>query len=402
MANISVVGYILDCNDCRDLSLDLKEAGLSADTTEFLDYSFNEVVGLRLIDLDSFSSYTMMISDLTDDELDGLGMWFLKPQYKVYTLNAQNTYVGTVTYGCGYILYDLLNDKYSLITNSKDSLYEDTNNKLLYTYVSYNDKDDLYEVSDSSEKSLLRGYFNFPREHFDSFHTDVRILAGFEARGNLLIFDLYLYYSFMDCFYITTNSNCVLWVSNQSKKIELYKNPNKWFKLNNCEVSRVSCRFKDKVSNKFIERFDDFIKIDKSYIIIPSENTDYRDLIVPSDCECLSASANTGFSRFKSVVIPPNTKVIDCHLEHGSKEKHKGCTMYIKKGSPASLVTTSLLNYNLTKICEKKVRAEYGSMNYSEFMRKTANELDKVLSGLTTVDDVLKFLKNKVIKIILY
>ena len=76
--------------------------------------------------------------------------------------------------------------------------------------------------------------------------------------------------------------------------------------------------------------------------------------------------------------------------------------MYIKKGSPASLVTTSLLNYNLTKICEKKVRAEYGSMNYSEFMRKTANELDKVLSGLTTVDDVLKFLKNKVIKIILY
>lgn len=402
MANISVVGYILDCSDCRDLSLDLKEAGLLADTTEFLDYSFNAVAGIRLIDLDSFSSYTMMISDLTDDELDGLGMWFLKPQYKVYTLNAQNTYVGTVTYGCGYILYDLLNDKHSLITNSKDSLYEDTNNKLLYTYVSYNDKDDLYEVSNSSEKSLLRGYFNFPREHFDSFHTDVRILAGFEARGNLLIFDLYLYYSFMDCFYITTNSNCVLWVSNQSEKIELYKNPNEWFKLNNCEVSRVSCRFKDKVSNKFIERFDDFIKIDKSYIIIPSENTDYRDLIVPSDCECLSASANTGFYKFKSVVILPNTKVIDCHLEHGSKEKHKGCTVYIKKGSPASLVTTSLLNYNLTKICEKKVRAEYGSMNYSEFRRKTDNELDKVLSALNTVGDVLKFLKNKVIKIVLY
>lgn len=402
MANISVVGYILDCNDCRDLSLELKEAGLLADTTQFLDYSFNAVAGIRLIDLDSFSDYTMMLSDLTDDELDGLGMWFLKPQYKVYTLNAQNTYVGTVTYGCGYILYDLLNNKYSLITNSKDSLYEDTNNKLLYTYVSYNDKDDLYEVSDSSEKSLLRGYFNFPREHFDSFHTDVRILAGFEARGNLLIFDLYLYYSFMDCFYITTNSNCVLWVSNQSKKIELYKNPNKWFKLNNCEVSRVSCPFKDKVSNKFIEHFDDFIKIDKSYIIIPSENTDYRDLIVPSDCECLSASANTGFSRFKSVVIPPNTKVIDCHLEHGSKEKHKGCTMYIKKGSPASLVTNSLLNYNLTKICEKKVRAEYGTKDYREFRRQASNELDKVLLALNTVDDVLKFLKNKVIKIVLY
>lgn len=76
--------------------------------------------------------------------------------------------------------------------------------------------------------------------------------------------------------------------------------------------------------------------------------------------------------------------------------------MYIKKGSPASLVTNSLLNYNLTKICEKKVRAEYGSMNYSEFMRKTSNELDKVLSALNTVDDVLKFLKNKVIKIVLY
>ena len=160
MANISVVGYILDCNDCRDLSLELKEAGLLADTTEFLDYSFNKVVGLRLIDLDSFSSYTMMISDLTDDELDGLGMWFLKPKYKVYTLNAKNTGLGFVFYGCGYVLYDLLNNRYSLITNSKDSLYEDTNNKLLYTYVSYNNKDDLYEVSDSSEKSLLRGYFS--------------------------------------------------------------------------------------------------------------------------------------------------------------------------------------------------------------------------------------------------
>ena len=402
MANISVVGYILDCNDCRDLSLELKEAGLLVDTTEFLDYSFNAVAGLRLIDLDSFSDYTMMLSDLTDDELDGLGMWFLKPQLKVYTLNAQNTYVGTVTYGCGYVLYDLLNDKYSLITNSKDSLYEDTNNKLLYTYVSYNNKDDLYEVSDSSEKSLLRGYFNFPREHFDSFHADVRILAGFEAKGNLPILDLYLYYSFMDCFYITSHSNCVLWVSNKSEKIKLYKNPNEWFKLNNCEVSRVSCRFKSEVSNKIVERFDDFIKVDKSYIVPYSEHTDCKDLIVPSNCECLSASANTGFSRFKSVVIPPNTKVIDCPLEHGSKEKHKGCTMYIKKGSPASLVTTSLLNYNLTKICEKKVRAEYGSMNYSEFMRKTANELDKILSGLTTVDDALKFLKNKVIKIVLY
>ena len=218
MANISVVGYLLDCSDYKDLSLELKEAGLLADTTEFLDYSFNKVVGIRLIDLDSFSDYTMMISDLTDDELDGLGMWFLKPQYKVYTLNAQNTYVGAVTYSCGYILYDLLNDKYSLINNSKDSLYEDKNNKLLYTYVSYNNKDDLYEVSDSSEKSLLRGYFNFPREYFDSFYADVRILAGFEVRGNLPILDLYSYYSFMDCFYITTYSNCVLWVSNQSEK----------------------------------------------------------------------------------------------------------------------------------------------------------------------------------------
>lgn len=78
MGNISVAGYILDCNDYRDLSLDLKEAGLLVDTTEFLDYNFTAVVGLRLIDLDSFSSYTMMISDLTDDELDGLGMWFFK------------------------------------------------------------------------------------------------------------------------------------------------------------------------------------------------------------------------------------------------------------------------------------------------------------------------------------
>ena len=402
MGNISVAGYILDCNDYRDLYLDLKEAGLLADTTEFLDYSFTAVVGLRLIDLDSFSSYTMMISDLTDDELDGLGMWFLKPQYKVYTFNVKNTTLGLIYCGCGYVLYDLLNNKYSLITNSKDTLYEDTNNKLLYTYVSYNNKDDLYDVSDSSEKSLLRGYFNFPREYFNSFHADVRILAVFEARGNLPIFDLYLYYSFMDCFYITTNSNCVLWVSNQSEKIELYKNPNEWFKLHNCEVSRVSCRFKDKVSSEFIERFEDFIKIDKSYVIIYSENTDYRDLIVPSDCECLSASANTGFYKFKSVVIPPNTKLIDCPLEHGSKEKHKGCTMYIKKGSPASLVANSLLNYNLTKVCEKKVRAEYGTKDYREFRRQTVNELDKVLSALNTVDDVLKFLKNKVIKIVLY
>lgn len=73
-----------------------------------------------------------------------------------------------------------------------------------------------------------------------------------------------------------------------------------------------------------------------------------------------------------------------------------------KKGSPASLVTNSLLNYNLTKACEKRVREKYDSMNYNEFRRQTANELDKVLSELNTVDDVLKFLKNKVIKIALY
>lgn len=402
MANISVVGYFLDCSDYRDLSLELNKAGVLVKTTKILDYSFNAVVGLRLIDLDAFSAYTMMLSDLTDDELDSLGMWFLKPQYKVYTFNVENTTDGLVSYGCGYVLYDLLNNKYSLVTNSKDSIYEDTNNNLLYTFSSYHSTEDLYEVADSSEKSLLRGYFNFPREYFNSFHADVRLIAGFEAKGNLPMLDLYLYYSFMDCFYITTNSECVIWVSNQSEKIELYKNPNKWFKLNNCEVSRVSCHFKSKVSNKFIERFDDFIKIDKSYIIIYSENTDCKDLIVPSDCECLSASPSTGFSKFKSVVVPPNTKIIDCPLGHGSREKHKGCTMYIKKGSPASLVANSLLNYNLTKVCEKKVRAEYGTKDYREFRRQIINELDKVLSALNTVDDVLKFLKNKVIKIVLY
>lgn len=398
MDNISVVGYILDCSDYRDLSLELKRAGLLVDTTKILDYSFNAVVGLRLIDLDAFSAYTVMLSDLTDDELDGLGMWFLKPQYKVYTFNVENTI--NYSSSCGYVLYDLLNNKYSLIANGKDSIYEDISNNLLYTFVSYSNKDDLYEVKDSSEKSLLRGCFNFPREYFNSFHADVRIIADFEAKGNLPMLDLYLCYSFMDCFYITTSSGCILWVSNQSEKIELYKNPNEWFKLNNCKVSRVSCHFKSKISSKLAERFEDFVRIDKNYIIIYSKSTDYRDLIVPSDCECLSAS--TGFSQFKSVVVPPNTKIIDCLLGYGSREKHKGCTMYIKKGSPASLVTNSLLNYNLTKACEKRVREKYDSMNYNEFRRQLVDELDKVLSELSTVDDVLKFLKNKVIKIVLY
>lgn len=400
MGNISVVGYILDCSDYRDLSLELNKAGVLVKTTKILDYSFNAVVGLRLIDLDAFSAYTVMLSDLADDELDDLGMWFLKPQYKVYTFNVENTTDGLIFSGCGYVLYDLLNNKYSLVTNSKDSLYEDTNNNLLYTFSSYHNTEDLYEVTNSSEKSLLRGYLNFPREYFNSFHSDVRLIADFEAKGNLPMLDLYLYYSFMDCFYLTTNSGCVLWVSNQSEKIELYKNPNEWFKLNNCEVSRVSCHFKSKISSKLVERFEDFIRIDKSYIIIYSKNTDYRDLIVPSDCECLSAS--TGFSQFKSVVVPPNTKIIDCPLGYGSREKHKGCTMYIKKGSPASLITNSLLNYNLTKVCEKRVRDKYDSMNYNEFRRQLVDELDKVLLELNTVDDVLKFLKNKVIKIVLY
>lgn len=398
MDNISVVGYILDCSDYRDLSLELKKAGLLVDTTKILDYSFNVVVGLRLIDLDAFSAYTVILSDLTDDELDGLGMWFLKPQYKVYTFNVENTI--NYSSSCGYVLYDLLNNKYSLIANGKDSIYEDISNNLLYTFVSYSNKDDLYEVKDSSEKSLLRGCFNFPREYFNSFHADVRIIADFEAKGNLPMLDIHLCYSFMDCFYITTNSGCILWASNQSEKIELYKNPNEWFKLNNCKVSRVSCHFKSKISSKLAERFEDFVRIDKNYIIIFSKSTDYRDLIVPSDCECLSAI--TGFSQFKSVVVPPNTKIIDCPLGYGSREKHKGCTMYIKKGSPASLVTNSLLSYNLTKVCEKRVREKYDSMNYNEFRRQTANELDKVLSELNTVDDVLKFLKNKVIKIVLY
>lgn len=398
MDNISVVGYILDCSDYRDLSLELKRAGLLVDTTKILDYSFNAVVGLRLIDLDAFSAYTVMLSDLTDDELDGLGMWFLKPRYKVYTFNVENTI--NYSNSCGYVLYDLLNNKYSLIANGKDSIYEDISNNLLYTFVSYSNKDDLYEVKDSSEKSLLRGCFNFPREYFNSFHADVRIIADFEAKGNLPMLDIHLCYSFMDCFYITTNSGCILWVSNQSEKIELYKNPNEWFKLNNCKVSRVSCHFKSKISSKLAERFEDFIRIDKSYIIIYSKNTDCRDLIVPSDCECLSAG--TGFSQFKSVVVPPNTKIIDCPLGYGSREKHKGCTMYIKKGSPASLVTNSLLSYNLTKVCEKRVREKYDSINYNEFRRQLVDELDKVLSELNTVDAVLKFLKNKVIKIVLY
>lgn len=120
MDNISVVGYILDCSDYRDLSLELKKAGLLVDTTKILDYSFNVVVGLRLIDLDAFSAYTVMLSDLTDDELDGLGMWFLKPQYKVYTFNVENTI--NYSSSCGYVLYDLLNNKYSLIANGKDSI----------------------------------------------------------------------------------------------------------------------------------------------------------------------------------------------------------------------------------------------------------------------------------------
>lgn len=398
MDNISVVGYILDCSDYRDLSLELKKAGLLVDATKILDYSFNAVVGLRLIDLDAFSAYTVMLSDLTDDELDDLGMWFLKPRYKVYTFNVENTI--NYSSSCGYVLYDLLNNKYSLIANGKDSIYEDISNNLLYTFVSYPNKDDLYEVKDSSEKSLLRGCFNFPREYFNSFHADVRIIADFEAKGNLPMLDIHLCYSFMDCFYITTNSGCILWASNQSEKIKLYKNPNEWFKLNNCKVSRVSCHFKSKISSKLAERFEDFIRIDKNYIIIYSKSTDYRDLIVPSDCECLSAS--TGFSQFKSVVVPPNTKIIDCPLGYGSREKHKGCTMYIKKGSPASLVTNSLLSYNLTKACEKRVREKYDSMNYNEFRRQLVDELDKVLSELSTVDDVLKFLKNKVIKIVLY
>lgn len=395
------VSFVLDESKFVNLREELINKGLLDTSDNVSEYSFLPVVGIRVADLRYCSEQIKYLTEFSDTELNNLGLWYLQSKYSVYTLNImleEGSRLKRYYMTSGFIVYDKESDSYSLFESENVALlYETLQSGLIYCYsyffVNSNKKKEMNTKKDSG---YMLSY------HLTSYKNShgipvVRFIGEYvkNSRYN----GLYLNYVYGKGFYISNlDTGVIVWTGIENDtNFALYKSPTFYSVWRDVKLSQELCQgclgiSQDELVENFADIYFNFIKLGNTYILLENNNVIGDNLTIPLACECLIVASEYKLSKFKNVVLPANLKVLACRLQWGDKAKHKGCTLYVKKGSPSRLLFDYLLQDKIYNDCSR-------TLKINEDVYEKMKELRKKLA---TVDDILANIKSLPIKIKLY
>ena len=388
------VSFLLDESKFVNLREELINRGLLDTSDNISEYSFLPVVGIRVADLRYCSEQIKYLTEFSDTELEELGLWYLQSKYSVYTLNImleEGTRLKRYYMTSGFVVYDKESDSYALFESENVALlYETLQSGLIYCYSYFFVNSNKKKEMDTKKNS---GYMlSYHSTSYKNSHGIPVIRFIGEYVKNSRYNGLYLNYVYGKGFYISNlDTGVIVWTGIENDtNFALYKSPTFYSVWRDVKLSQELCQgclgiSQDELVENFAEIYFNFIKLGNNYILLENNNVITNNLMVPSDCECLIVASDYKLSRFKNVVLPANLKVLACRLQWGDKAKHKGCTLYVKKGSSSILLFDYLLQDKVYNDCSK-------TLKINEDVYEKMKELRKKLA---TVDDILANIKIK-------
>ena len=395
------ISFVLDESKFVNLREELINRGLLDTSDNISEYSFLPVVGIRVADLRYCSEQIKYLSEFSDNELKDLGLWYLQSNYSVYTLNImleEGARLKRYYMTSGFVVYDKESDSYALFESENLALlYETLQSGLIYCYsyffINSNKKKEMDTKKDS-------GYMlNYHSTSYKDTHgiPVIRFIGEYDANSKYN--GLYLNYVYGKGFYVSNlDTGVIVWTGIENDtNFALYKSPTFYSVWRDVKLSQELCQgcmgiSQDELVENFADIYFNFIKLGNTYVLLENNNVIADNLTIPPDCECLIVASDYKLSKFKNVILPTNLKVLVCRLQRGDKIKHKGCTLYIKKGSLSRLLFDYLLQDKVYNDCSRTIKV------YEDVYEK----MKELRKKLVTVDDILANIKSLPIKIKLY
>ena len=394
------VSFVLDESKFVNLREELINRGLLDTSNNISEYSFLPVMGIRVADLAYCSEQIKCLSEFSDDELQELGLWYLQSNYTVYTLNImleEGERLKRYYMTSGFVVYDKESDSYALFESENIALlYETLQSGLVYCYSYFFNSNKKKEMDIKKDSGYIISYHS--TSYKDSHGIPVIRFIG-EYDANSKYNGLYLNYVYEKGFYISNlDTGIIVWTNIENDvNFALYKSPTFFSSWRDVKLSQEMCQgckgvSQDKLVENFASIYFNFIKVGTAYILLENNNVIADNLTIPSDCECLIVTSEYKLSKFKNVILHANLKVLACRLQRGDKIKHKGCTLYAKKGSSSSLLFDYLIQDKIYDYCSKTLKID----------EDVYEKMLELREKLATVDDILANIKNLPIKIKLY
>ena len=395
------VSFVLDESKFVNLREELINRGLLDNSDNVSEYSFLPVVGIRVADLSYCSEQIKYLTEFSDNELNNLGLWYLQSNYSVYTLNImleEGERLKRYYMTSGFVVYDKYSDSYALFESENVALlYETLQSGLIYCYSYFSTNSNKKKEMDTKKDS---GYMlNYHSTSYKNSHGIPVIRFIGEYVANSKYNGLYLNYVYGKGFYVSNlDTGVIVWTGIENDtNFALYKSPTFYSAWRDVKLSQELCQgcigiSQDELVENFAEIYYNFIKLGNIYVLLENSNVIADNLTIPLDCECLIVASDYKLSKFKNVILPANLKVLVCRLQRGDKIKHKGCTLYIRKGSPSRLLFDYLLQDKVYNDCSRTIKV------YEDVYEK----MKELRKKLTTVDDILANIKSLPIKIKLY
>lgn len=394
------VSFVLDESKFLNLREELINRGLLDTSDNVSEYSFLPVVGIRVADLSYCSEQIKYLTEFSDNELEELGLWYLQSNYSVYTLNImleEGTRLKRYYMTSGFVVYDKDSDSYALFESENIALlYETLQSGLIYCYSYFFNSNKKKEMDTKKDSGYIISY------HLTSYKNShgipvIRFIGEYDANSKYN--GLYLNYVYGKGFYVSNlDTGVIVWTGIENDtNFALYKSPTFYSVWRDVKLSQEMCQgcmgvSQDKLVENFAYIYFNFIKVGTAYILLENNNIIADNLTIPSDCECLIVTSDYKLSKFKNIILHANLKVLACRLQRGDKVRHKGCTLYVKRGSPSSLLFDYLLQDKVYADCSRA----------AEMYKDVYEKMKELRKKLATVDDILANIKNLPIKIKLY
>jgi len=394
------ISFVLDESKFVNLREELINRGLLDTADNISEYSFLPVVGIRVADLSCCSEQIKYLTEFSDNELNNLGLWYLQSNYSVYTLNIMieegerfKRYYMT----SGFVVHDKESDSYALFESENVALlYETLQSGLIYCYSYFFNPNKKKEMDTKKDSGYMLNYHSTSYKNSHGIPV-IRFIGEYDKNSKYN--GLYLNYVYGKGFYVSNlDTGVIVWTGIENDtNFALYKSPTFYSAWRDVKLSQELCQgclgiSQDELVENFAEIYFNFIKLGSTYILLENNNVIADNLTIPPDCECLIVTSDYKLSKFKNIILLANLKVLACRLQRGDKTKHKGCTLYIKKGSLSRLLFDYLLQDKVYNDCSKTLKI---NEDVYEKMKKLRKEI-------STVDDILASIKSLPIKIKLY
>lgn len=421
MAHRLAIGFVVDNVKYTDrLREEFINSGVYLKDGCHLLGNYLRVTGVRIVEFPTLEVYTEKLYNLSDSDLEDLGLGVLSNAKDCYIYCFWDSYSSSCL---NFVIRDYLSKKLS-IANEKF---------LSIAFAELENGDLLFNCGQFSFTTNCDGTIHLDEYKMDSDRNFVALdLAS--PYCSVIINDCILpdllgedslnfYYAFGKGFYLALKC-CVVWTNIANDNI-IYKGN---------VIKDLMCKHILDYNLSLFDELECLFDITNNLVsigdfCIPFLEDENKELILPCGCKYVVCSDRyDGFSNYSNVVFSPNISyiVFDYYYKnslgelgkHGDKKKYSNCTFYFSRDTSVNFFVDSLFNQFLTYYIYKIHKKENQIECYTDFrdvtvfgrshsttMTEKEFEVSKsnLLKGIKTAEDFIKrFGKILPVKIELY